>query len=74
VAQGEQALLDMGCKEFRLRVHGDICRIEAAAPEQELIMAKAASIEAALTTLGWRYVTLDLGGLKSGGYDRAINN
>lgn len=70
VAQGEQVLQDIGCKEFRLRVHGDICRMEAAPAERELIMAKSAQIEAALMALGWRFVTLDLGGLKSGCFDK----
>jgi uncharacterized protein len=69
VAEGEQFLVDLGCKEFRLRIHGDICRIEATVAERELIMAKSASIEKVLTALGWRFVTLDLGGLKSGCFD-----
>ena len=74
VAEGEQLLRYLGCKDFRLRVHGDICRIEAAQIEQELIITQAAQIEAALTALGWRYVTIDLGGLKSGSFDRAVND
>jgi uncharacterized protein len=69
VEAGEQLLLDLGCREFRLRAHGEICRIEAAAAERELIMAKAARLEAALSALGWPFVTVDLGGLKSGCYD-----
>ena len=74
VAAGEQLLQDAGCQEFRLRVHGNICRIEAAARERELILAQAAQIEAGLIALGWPFVTLDLGGLKSGNFDRAIND
>lgn len=70
VAHGEQSLLDIGCKEFRLRVHGDICRIEAAPEERELIMAHAARIKEVLTGQGWPFVTLDLGGLQSGCFDR----
>ena len=70
VAAGEQLLLDIGCKEFRLRVHGEICRIEAAARERELIMAQSDRIEGALAALGWSFVTLDLGGLKSGCFDK----
>ena len=70
VALGEQLLRELGCKEFRLRVHGDICRIEAAGAERQLIMADPARIERALAGLGWPFVTLDLGGLKSGCFDR----
>ena len=74
VADGEQLLAGMGCKDFRLRVHGDICRIEATASDQELIMAESARIKKALTALGWRFITLDLGGLQSGCFDTLLKN
>jgi uncharacterized protein len=60
VAKGEQLLTNLGCKEFRLRAHNNICRIEAAAEEQNLIMSQAAKIESALTAQGWSHVTMDL--------------
>jgi len=69
VEQGEQLLAHLGCREFRLRNHGDLCRIEAAPAERERILAQSAAIEEALHALGWSFITLDLGGLKSGCFD-----
>ncbi|MCL1975460.1 MAG: ATP-dependent sacrificial sulfur transferase LarE [Firmicutes bacterium] len=69
VIKGESLLADLGCREFRLRVHGNICRIEAEPAERELIMSNLAYVDKALTALGWPFVTIDLGGLKSGCFD-----
>ena len=69
VAAGEQVLANLGCQEFRLRIHGDICRIETTLAERELIMRNSGHIEKALLALGWSFATYDLGGLKSGCYD-----
>ena len=69
VAQGEQLLRQLGLRELRLRCHGEICRIEATAADQELIFSESAHIAKTLTALGWRFVTLDLGGLQSGCFD-----
>jgi len=69
VEQGERLLRELGLREFRLRCHGDICRIEAAAADWALLTAQAAAVETALCGLGWRFTTLDMGGLKSGCFD-----
>ena len=68
VERGEDFLRDEGFREFRVRVHGDIARIEIAPDE----MAKALNVESArklsekFKSLGFRFVTLDLGGFRSG--------
>ncbi|MCL1816066.1 MAG: ATP-dependent sacrificial sulfur transferase LarE [Clostridiales bacterium] len=74
VAQGEQILSNLGCQEFRLRIHNDLCRIEANPAEQIIIRAHIREIESALKALGWRYITLDLGGLKSGCFDGLLSS
>ncbi len=68
VEQGEDALRALGFRQFRVRHHGQIARIEIA-PE-ELPRALTAEMAAALTrtfkALGFTYVTLDLEGFRSG--------
>lgn len=68
VERGEALLRDAGFREFRLRVHGDIARIEIAAAEMdsptafETLRVLADKVEA----LGFRFVALDLKGFRSG--------
>ena len=67
VEQGEAVLREAGFREFRLRVHGDIARIEIA--ESELAEASLPGLRAAadkIEALGFRFVTLDLKGFRSG--------
>jgi len=68
VEQGEDALRQMGFRQFRVRHHGDIARIEVARDE----MARAMTIEMAaefsriFKKIGFKFVTLDLEGFRSG--------
>ena len=68
VEQGEDALRQMGFRQFRVRHHGDIVRIEIA--RDELPRALSAEMAAEFTrifkALGFSYVTLDLEGFRSG--------
>jgi uncharacterized protein len=68
VEQGEEALRAMGFEQFRVRHHGDIVRIEIA--REELPRAMTPEIAAEFTVifkaLGFKYVTLDLEGFRSG--------
>jgi uncharacterized protein len=68
VERGEDALRSLGFRQFRVRHHGEIVRIEIAREE----MGKALSTEmvAEFTRifkgLGFKFVTLDLEGFRSG--------
>ncbi len=68
VEQGEDALRRMGFRQFRVRHHGDIVRIEIA--RDELPRALSAEMATEFTrifkALGFSYVTLDLEGFRSG--------
>jgi len=74
VEQGEEALRAMGFQQFRVRHHGDIVRIEIA--RDELSLALTSQMAAELTTvfkaLGFKYVTLDLEGLRSGSMNEIL--
>lgn len=74
VEQGEEALRQMGFRQFRVRHHGDIVRIEIARDE----LPGALSIEMAVEftrifrALGFSYVTLDLEGFRSGSMNAVL--
>jgi len=75
IDRAEEVMSDLGFRQFRVRMHGKIARIEVLAEDIE----KAASREVReklvkeLTGLGFDYVTLDLSGFRSGSMNKAIN-
>ncbi|HLZ41332.1 MAG TPA: ATP-dependent sacrificial sulfur transferase LarE [Candidatus Sulfotelmatobacter sp.] len=68
VERGEDALRSLGFRQFRVRHHGDIVRIEIAKEELERALhpAMAAQFTAIFKQLGFKFVTLDLEGFRSG--------
>ena len=68
VERGEDALRDMGFRDFRVRHHGDIVRIEIARNELPRAMTAAMTTQfiSIFKGLGFKYVTLDLEGFRSG--------
>lgn len=71
VREGESLLWQEGLEDLRLRVHGDIARIEV--PDHMIghivEVWRRQRLVAALKALGYRYVTLDLEGFRSGSMD-----
>lgn len=68
VERGEDSLRALGFRQFRVRHHGEIVRIEIAREEMERALnpAVAAQFTAIFKSLGFRFVTLDLEGFRSG--------
>ncbi len=68
VERGEDAIRALGFRQFRVRHHGDIVRIEIAPEELEraLTSAMASQFTAIFKQLGFKFVTLDLEGFRSG--------
>ena len=68
VEQGEDAIRTLGFRQFRVRHHGDIVRIEIAREELEraLTAEMAAEFTRIFKALGFKFVTLDLEGFRSG--------
>jgi uncharacterized protein len=68
IEKGEEILFAMGFRQFRVRHHGELVRIEIARAELERMLSLAMFEEAsaALKRLGYKYVTLDLEGYRSG--------
>jgi uncharacterized protein len=68
VEAGEDAIRALGFQQFRVRHHGEIVRIEIAGEEMEKALnpAVAAQFAAIFKALGFKFVTLDLEGFRSG--------
>jgi uncharacterized protein len=68
VEKGEDALRALGFRQYRVRHHGEIVRIEIAREELQRALdpAMAAEFTAIFKALGFKFVTLDLEGFRSG--------
>jgi uncharacterized protein len=68
VERGEDALRALGFRQFRVRHHGEIVRIEIASDElpHALSSETAAEFTRIFKDLGFKFVTLDLEGFRSG--------
>ena len=68
VEKGEEELRALGFRQFRVRHHGDIVRIEIAKEElgRALDPVMAAEFTRRFKALGFKFVTLDLEGFRSG--------
>ena len=68
VESGEEFMRAQGFREFRVRVHGDLVRLEIAPAEMGLALTEEMTLLFSDTfkNLGFRFVTLDLTGFRSG--------
>lgn len=71
VGAAESALRAMGFGELRVRHHGPVARIEVPPSQFERAMELREAISSAVRAAGFRFVALDLDGLRSGGANRA---
>lgn len=69
VDRAESLLMDEGFRQVRVRDHGEIARIEAAAEELPRLVEPGVRerLSRGLKQLGYRYVTVDLEGYRVGG-------
>lgn len=72
VEQAETVLESLGFTQFRVRHHGDLARIEVTENELEKAMAHRLHINEALGDLGYRYITLDMIGFRSGSLNEGL--
>lgn len=75
VEQGEDALRALGFRQFRVRHHGEIVRIEIAKDElpRALDPSLAAEFTRIFKALGFQFVTLDLEGFRSGSMNTLLS-
>jgi len=75
VEKGEDALRALGFRQFRVRHHGQIARIEIAREEmtKAMTMEMARELTRIFKALGFTYVTLDLEGFRSGSMNALLS-
>jgi uncharacterized protein len=74
VERGEAALRDLGFRQFRVRLHEKLARVEIAPEEMPRAMSAemAGRIAAALKAAGFTYVALDLEGYRQGSLNESL--
>lgn len=75
VDRGEEVLRDLGFHEFRVRHHDNLVRIEIAPAEMKraLDLNVVKDLARRFRDLGFKYVTLDLHGFRSGSMNEVLN-
>lgn len=72
VAAAESALRALGFRQLRVRHYGDLARLELPVDELASVVARRDEVVAAVTGAGYRYVTLDLEGFRSGNLNLSL--
>ena len=72
IERAEETVRALGFEVFRVRDHGELARVEV--PKEDLSRAfdVREQLEEGLRALGWRYVTLDLTGFRSGSMNEVL--
>ena len=75
VEVGEEEMKALGFRQFRVRFHGELARIEVAREElpQALTVEMADKFTEVFRKLGFKYVTLDLQGYRQGSLNEVLN-
>lgn len=72
IDDAEEAVRSLGFEILRVRDHGDLARVEVPAEDFPRAAALRGEINGRLMDLGFRFVTLDLAGFKSGSLNAAL--
>ena len=75
VDKAEQLLLDLGFRQLRVRIHGDVARIELDPSEFEKFMKEdiRKQVYGSLREFGFAYVALDLLGYRTGSMNETLS-
>ena len=72
VEAAEDILADLGFTQYRVRHHEEVARIEIVAQEMPHAIEVAEIIDERVRTCGYRFVSLDLGGFRSGALNEGV--
>ena len=74
VDRGEEILRELGFREFRVRHHDQLVRLEISPVEMDRVLRKELieELAARFRELGFKYVTLDLQGFRSGSMNEIL--
>ncbi len=72
VDRAEQLLLDRGFHQVRVRIHGELARIEIEEKEFDKLLSLRKEITKAFRSYGFTYVTMDLTGYRTGSMNETL--
>ena len=72
VEAAENVLAALGFTQYRVRHHEEVARIEIVAQEMPHVIEVAALIDERVRACGYRFVSLDLGGFRSGALNEGV--
>lgn len=72
VERAEAGLRSLGFTELRVRHHGDVARIEVPDADVARVVAQREAVVATVAAVGYRWVTVDLVGLRRGGFNQLL--
>jgi uncharacterized protein len=73
IEQAEEFLKSLGFVEFRVRHHDEVARIEVHQEDLAKVIAQRQEIAEKLKTLGFKYVSVDLEGFRSGSLNEMLS-
>ncbi|SHN22447.1 ATP-dependent sacrificial sulfur transferase LarE [Gracilibacillus kekensis] len=73
VDKSEAFLKTIGLRQVRVRTHEDIARIEVEPQDMQKLLANHQRVTEKLQSYGYKFVTMDLIGYKSGSMNRALS-
>ena len=74
VEKAESFLQSLGIKQFRVRYHNVIARIEVSKNDFQHILTHSDKIVKKFKELGFKYITLDIEGYRTGSMNEVLNN
>jgi uncharacterized protein len=74
VTRAESGLRALGFVQLRVRHYGETARIEVPAEDLAAVVARRLDVSAVVHRAGYRYVTLDLDGFRSGNLNQALGD
>jgi uncharacterized protein len=74
VERAEAGLRALGFRALRVRHYGDVARLEVPLDDLDRVLRRRAEVVALVKAAGYRYVTLDLEGLRSGNLNQALRD
>jgi uncharacterized protein len=72
VENAEEVLSFLGLKQFRVRYHNDVARIEVAKDDFTLILSNSEEIIRKYKKIGFKFVALDIEGYRTGSLNEAL--
>lgn len=72
VEAAEEVLRNIGVRQLRVRMHGNVGRIEAEPQDFSKILAAGHSLAAKMKDIGFSYIALDLEGYRSGSMNEVL--